>query len=119
MNIHDRAATYAEHPFANGLAAKWQGGERWRLLVVLFSPIAAASCSSIDSPYSPPPLERQLRSSRGLLINGESINGGLRGIPKKSQRRDTGLGMDPPDGSFWRNEKWKPKKCNWKGNDKG
>lgn len=75
----------------------------------LISPIAAVSCPSIDSPYPPPPPRATATFLRGLLINGESINGGLHGIPKKSQRGG-GEGMDPP-GSWRRfffvlNEKW-------------
>lgn len=81
-------------------AAKWREVDGCRLI----SPIAAVSCSLllpsyIDSPYSPPPPRATATFLRGLLINGESINGGLRGIPKKSQR-GRGEGMDPPES--WR-----------------
>lgn len=78
-------------------AAKWREVDGCRLI----SPIAAVSCSLllpsyIDSPYSPPPPRATATFLRGLLINGESINGGLRGIPKKSQR-GRGEWMDPPE----------------------
>lgn len=109
MNIHARAATYAEHPSSN------EAGPRTGEMEVdgcrLISPIAAVSCSSIDSPYSPPPPRATATFLRGLLINGESINGGLRGIPKKSQRGG-GKGIDPPDRSwneeeiFFLTKKW-------------
>ena len=92
-----------------------RSGERWTV-VVLFPRsrqflVPSSSPPHIDSPYSPPPPRATATFLRGLLINGESINGGLRGIPKKSQRGRR-EGMDPPGScneeiSFFFLKKWK------------